>query len=622
MKISPIILKTDNIAKSLKEIAYQYKIPTAKLDFRLLEYQTMLKTPELKDWAELDEDNQSYIDDPQKLIDDRVDIKQNYEIEVFTNKEHPLFKYVHVLVGANKEKSKVAAVFEKGSKLKYSQKIEDMIRDDIQKKMLKAGYLIGLFDKKEELDRLFAKIKVSGAFIFKQKVQVIIAQGIPSQPSIDGNLIFHYQKQAKNIDQYDRMDYSRRGYALAVNEGDVIIEYIKPKQGTNGRACNGRIIKAHEPEDKNAPDFNITKNIEKKENEDSIEYIAKTSGYVVLNDNTYDIGDELEVGEVNFKSTGSIETGIDKDVKINVKEKDDFKDAIGTGMRVEAQQVFVEGSVASSARVTAQLIKIGGQTHQSSKLFADKIEINVHKGYAKGKNIHVTRLERGIIEADEVTIGQAIGGEVRAKKIYVEILNSNTKLYASDDITVEHVKGEDNSFIIDPMEIESHHDAIEKIEEGIAKLKDEYEQTNEKYVSKKNYYERNKAAIEQIKQQLAGYKAKGVKPPATFIHRIKQYQKLNDDLNSLAADVSLLKNDIDHKKEELDKIQSTVFHARITNKDKFSGHNEIIFKLISPKQEFRKVPSGSGKRFRIAQEGDEYVIKEESLRQKEEQELD
>ena len=611
MNISPIILKTDDIARSLKETAYKYKIPTAKLDFRLLEYQTLIKTPELNDWSETDDENEKYVKEKEHLIDERVDIKQSYEIEIFEKKEHPIFKYVNITLGSNKEKSKVVAIFQKGSKLKYSQAIEDILRDDIEKKLLKAGYLIGLFNKKEGLDKLFAKIKVAGAFIFRESVQVVVSECIASEPSIDDALLKHYEEQAKNIDEYDRMDYSKRGYALAVAKGDIVMEYIKPKKGFNGRDCKGKIILAHEPTEKNKPTFAISEKIEQKEDEEKIQFITNESGYIAFKDGKFDISDELEVMEINFKNTGSIEAGVDKDVKINVKESGEHIDAVGIGMTVEAQEVRIDGSIASSSKVKGQIVKIGGQTHQSSKVYGDNVEINVHKGFAKGKVVHATRVERGIIEADEVTIGQMIGGEIRAKKIKVEIVNSNAKLYALDSIELQHLKGEDNTFTIDPMMIDTYHDDIEKIQNDIVELEKELEKVAEKYAKKKEYFERNRATITQVKKQLFAYKQREVKPPSAFVHKLRQYQALNDEINSLNADLTLFQNDINSKNEELDKIQSAVFNAKITCQDQWSGHNEVIFKLISPAGEHRVVPKGKAASYSIREvdEGEFQIVR-------------
>ncbi len=607
MSISPIILKTDDVAKTLKETAYKYKVPTAKLDFKLLDFQTMVQTPENRDWLELNEETEKY-------VSEEVRIKQMYEIEVFSAKPSALFKNVKFSIGANKERSKVVVLFQKGSKFKYSQKAEDLIREEIEKRMLKSGYLIRLWDKKENLDRLFAKIKVSGAFIFKQKMQLVLSECVASEPSVDDALDMCYEKKVNNIDRFDRMDYSKRGYALGVAEGEVIIEYTKPKQGINGRNCKGELIKAHEPTENHKPEFGITDRIKTEEDEDKIQYIAAESGYVIFQDGKFDISDELEVEEINFKKTGSIETGIDKDVKLNVKEKNEFADAIGTGMTVEAQEVRVEGSVASSAIVRGQTVKIGGQTHQTSKVYGSDVDINVHKGYVKGEKVHVTRLERGIIEGDEVSVGQVIGGEIRAKKVNVEIVNSNTKIYAADMIHLEHIKGEDNIFTIDPMVIEAFREEVEKITETIERLEDEKERIEETYEKKRKFYERSRTSANQIKQHLADYKKRGVKPPATFVHKLKQYQALNDEINSLNADITLYANDIADKYTELDTRQATVFNARIVNEGSWVGHNEIVFKLISPPLEYRELPKGSGKKHRIVEiDEEEYKIIDEDI---------
>ena len=65
----------------------------------------------------------------------------------------------------------------------------------------------------------------------------------------------------------------------------------------------------------------------------------------VNDDNTYTIKTDMDVGEISFKTTGSINSGVDSDVSLNVSETDLEKDAIGTGMSVEVTERDIDGEI-------------------------------------------------------------------------------------------------------------------------------------------------------------------------------------------------------------------------------------------------------------------------------------
>lgn len=99
----------------------------------------------------------------------------------------------------------------------------------------------------------------------------------------------------------------------------------------------------------------------------------------------FDIKDELDVNEITFKTTGSVDTGLDTNVTLNVKENDLTKDAVGTGMTVEANEINVEGNVAANAVVKANKVTIGGQTHAKAVIEAKEAKIAVHIGSFEGR---------------------------------------------------------------------------------------------------------------------------------------------------------------------------------------------------------------------------------------------
>jgi hypothetical protein len=206
-----------------------------------------------------------------------------------------------------------------------------------------------------------------------------------------------------------------------------------------------------EPIVSNEPKFNIDESVKMVETEESIQYIAKENGYISFENNTYVIKTDVDVEEISFKTTGSIKTGVDSDVSISVTEADAIKDAVGTGMLVEVTEIDIDGNVGSHAKVFAKKAVIGGQTHKDAYIQADNLDINVHKGMAKGKQVRVTRLEHGRVNADSVKVGQALGGTLEAREITLDICASYVKATASRTIEIKKMQGSENIFTIDPL---------------------------------------------------------------------------------------------------------------------------------------------------------------------------
>ncbi|CAI6149982.1 MAG: hypothetical protein SPLUMA2_SPLUMAMAG2_01662 [uncultured Sulfurimonas sp.] len=185
------------------------------------------------------------------------------------------------------------------------------------------------------------------------------------------------------------------------NETRLLNPHFQIKQTyVPGRNYRGEFLEPTEPVIAHEVTFNIDATIKEVSTEESVEYRANENAYIAFDDNTYTIKTDMDVGEISFKITGSINSGVDSDVSLNVSETDLEKDAIGTGMSVEVTEIDIDGNVGSNARVVALRATVAGQTHKTACIKADDLDINVHKGKAYGKNIKVTRLEHGEIDGD------------------------------------------------------------------------------------------------------------------------------------------------------------------------------------------------------------------------------
>ena len=586
-KIRPTVMRTQNVAKELVTLAQSYETKVESIDFNILDVQTYTRmndgTKETE-WIEVFGDEIYEIDDKTALLNPNFQIKQMYEIEFFSkDTAKDKYKKLHLAVGANASKCKVYLSIKQGSEILYSPDFEEDLKILINKRKVRAGILINIFDEMlaEAISKLVAYVRVQESVTYAQNETFLIAQSYEPTPTINDELILHYDKK-EEVSENEKMDYASRGFIDSVLKDELLIEYVKAKNGKPGRNCRGEFMLPKEAEIKNAPTFSIDNTIKQEEDESSIKYFSKENGYISVEENNYTVKTEVDVGEISFKTTGSITAGLDSDVNISVKETDAVKDAIGTGMTVEVSEIEIDGNVGSNAKVYAHKARIEGQTHKTSEIRADKLDINVHKGRAFGKTIHVTRLEHGIIDGDEVDVGQALGGEIRAKNISIEICSSYVKATASKLIEIQKLQGSENVFTIDPLLKKSTKSDRGENEESINKLDSELKELKKEILKYTVLMKNNTAAFNDVKKRLMHYKKNGVKMPDSFVKKYKQFQKMKEKLVSLQKKEEQKNDQHSLLTTRTTSFQDNIFDARIINRDRWTGYNELKFKMVDP----------------------------------------
>ncbi len=598
-KIRPTVIRTQNVAKELVALAKSYETKVESIDFNILETQTFTRMSDgtkETEWEEVYGDEIYEIDDKSALLNPHFQIKQMYEIEFFSkDTAKDKYKNFNLAVGANASKCKVYLSVKQGSQVSYSAVFEEDLKILINKRKVRAGILINIFDEmlSEAISKLVAHVRIEEDVTYAQNQTFLIAESHEPTPTINDELILHYDKK-EEVSENEKMDYSSRGFIDSVLEDELLIEYVKAKEGKPGRNCRGEFMLPKEAEINNAPTFSIDETIKQVEDESSIKYFSTENGYISLEGTNYTVKTEVDVGEISFKTTGSITAGLDSDVNISVKEADAVKDAIGTGMTVEVSEIEIDGNVGSNAKVYALKATIGGQTHKTSEIRADKLDINVHKGRAFGKDIHITRLEHGVVDGDEVEVTQALGGEIRAKEINIEICSSYVKATASKSIEIKKLQGSENIFTIDPLLKKGAQSDKGENEESIKKLEVELKDLQKEALKYSVLIKNNTAAFNDVKKRLIHYKKNGVKMPESFVKKYKQFQRMQEKL-------VLLKKDEEQKNDQLSLLttrttsfQDDIFDARIINRGRWTEHNELRFKMVEPAIEVKfNPPEGS-----------------------------
>ena len=574
------VIESSDIAKDLEEIACAHNIEVRTLDYKIISYKTYYKKIGSPRYRELKEIDREKFFKKENILNPELEILQKLKVEVY--KRNSSRFPIKIAIGGNKSLTKVVATIKMQEKVNYFDGLEREILSEIDKKKAKLKILLGCFDGdlRSEIKKLVSSIRVNKKI--EKNVTIVLCQAYEMKKHTVGEIFYKFRE--KEEDSGQRVDHSNKGFMHTIKEGDVIIEVLQPKEGSVGRDCRGNLIALKEVELSNEiPEIKASEDIECKELEDKIVYIANRSGFInETKPNEFEISDEMIVNEVSFRTTGSIEAGSDKDIKIDIKCNDSMSDAIGAGVHIETSEVKAEGNVGNGAVVKAKVIEIGGQTHQSAKLYGGDVSVNLHKGFVDGENITIDLLDGGKVVGDVVRIKKASGGEIEAREVYIETVLSNVTVYASHYIELNKVEGTGNKFIIDAKAQRGFKEKVETIKAGISAVKSNMEKITKKIKQIKAKIYNEKETTIKIHERIIELRAGGIKPPASLVTKMRENQNRIKEHNLLLKELKDARMENETLAEDLTNLQSSVFDAKVINNSTWREFNEVIFRIIEP----------------------------------------
>ena len=575
-------VETANPYGEILNLVKSFGVDSKFIDFDIIEIKTECKVVGESQPRQITEDTLNIFDNDKFYVDRVESIKQSYLVKFYDVRRAKPTPLPNVSVNANKNLTKILATVSQNADTVYFKEFDKKLINFIYKKLIKVGILVGIRNKTmlEEVAKISSVLRVK-EFIDKDYTFAVTV-GVNVVPSTDDALIYHYKTKIRNVDENDKIDYANRGYLLGVVENELIIEYVKLRDGTSGRDVRGNFLPAQKAKATITKMPEHTENIYAKEDNEGIKFFAKKPGYVKEGKGVFDIKDELDVNEITFKTTGSVDTGLDTNVTLNVKEKDLTKDAIGTGMTVEANEVNVEGNVAANAVVKANKVTIGGQTHAKALIEAKEAKIAVHIGSFEGESVEIDRLEGGKVKAKKAVIKSVIGGEIIAESVAIDTLVSNSNIIIADTLEIKKLKGVNNKILVDFSMIKN---TGEQINERMAKIKAIREQIVKMprtLESKRCVIEENRGPINVIKAKIEELKSTNNTPPATFMKKLKEYQQLVHEYNALLKEFREKKAAIAELRGEITNIQEGIFNSKVINHSNWREFNEIKFRLVDP----------------------------------------
>jgi len=585
--IKPIKIITDNVLEELQNVAEENSISDSTLRIELKSVTTFVKTPEA-DFVEITEETLNTYKEETYLRDKTLEFKQKYDIKIKSKRTDYTFKDIHSKIEFERNNTHTYLVIKQGSRLKYHKRLYNDFLDYIVEQKLRSNVMLYLFDVDyqstiREFVDLVQKIKL---LIFKEDKKILISKSISSTKGIASKLIMNIEEKSDvgAEDSTGKVDHSNRGVFVNCAQGEQLFEFIKPKQGEYGRTCRGEIIDVETIKLNETPTFTVDDSIEVQDSFENIKYIAVKSGFLIKNKDRYEITNNLDIDEISFKTTGTINSNLDADITINVTKSDPLEDAIDEGMRVKVKKLLVQGNVGPETKIETNDISIGGQTHDKSSIKCVNADIKQHRGKLIGREVKIHTLEGGEIVADKVTIEHAVRGKIRAKVIEIGSLGSNVTMESSKYIQVDMINGGENKFIIDTSIVSAFDEKqknnrvfLEKLEGELKLLVKTLKQTQEKV-------KKNLDPCKKIQALILKNKKEGINIPDSLIKNFKICK-------TMMARFKKLKEDFNHKKVQVEKAKKgqleknlEIFDTKIVVNKPIQGFNSIVYRL-NPERE-------------------------------------
>lgn len=595
-------LTTTNLRDDMLAIAREWGIPLDSLDFDLLSYKTFYKGIIDDAWRLLDAQNLDEITTEKEIRSATLQIRQEYELIVHPIEKIPGFD-LRFSIATDKLKTKAIAIIDPASIIPSNPDAAKLIKEAIIRKKLRTGFLIGITDGNldEEIIKLLEKIETEGSL--SESYRMPIAEFFSPVFPINDGILLHYKKIMRSNNIID-----------GVEPDDLILEYIIPKKGLDGRSCTGEYIQAGEPIIRFANAISINpENIRSEEDEKSIRYYALKSGFVERRGGVFDISNQLRLSSAGFKETGSIEVGTEKEINILIDQRDEEEDAIGMGINIDVQKLDVKGTIGSNTTITAQEVNIDAQTHKKSQIqVTENAKVHLHRGNLKAKTAIIEILETGRVEAENVHVKKMVGGEIIAHNVIVDVLYSNANIIALESIEIKAIAGDGNNLIIDPYSIPSYHDKVIVLEEELKTKIAELHAKKKALHAREIAFKEKKPRIQRDNYAIKQAIAENRSPLKANIIRVQEYKKEETEIHNEHIVLQAYQENITMLEKNLQKIYDADLHARVMCHGNCNGHTQIRF--VDPKthHNYTITPQGKAPLVTLKKEGDQKRIVIES----------
>ncbi|WP_291490659.1 FapA family protein [Desulfurella sp.] len=453
----------------------------------------------------------------------------------------------------------------------------DYIIHVIKKKLAFNGIVYGIKENNFPLIAKEIQKRLNPNFT---KFKVLIAIGTPPIDGKNSELKTFFQlNTVGQIDEKGNINFKEKNFAIGVDVGTVIAQYIKPTKGIDGYDIFGNILKAKDGKEIQKINIRIdTADIDKVEDETSIKFISKKKGSLIQKNGIFHVEENVKVDRADIK-TGNIDLKNVSDVNIGVIKNDIEEDIVGAGIKVTGKKVVVNGNVGPKAYIEAETVDIKGSVHQEATIKAKIARIKNLNGTLIAEEAFIENANYANIETEnKVTIDNCLACNIVSPSVEIkkDMLSSNI-VTSSKEVILNNVVGNNNKILIKPLEIKQVSAQYKKLLIQEKALSNEIKMAQSTIDMLKQKLDSNLRNFSESIKLIRQLQAKGAKVPTALLNSVKNFKEIEDSYKEQKSKLASLEEqykDIIHKIKEL---QDSYKFAHIIIKGEIDAENLIEF---------------------------------------------
>lgn len=544
-----IRIETTNIKDELNRIIEDFAIDPSEIDFNVI--------------------NTKLTQTPDGII-------PTYTVDFIKSQPSILCKIIDIDIDQSNETKNA---FVKVDCTKLQQPIEASVDDiikTIKKKLALYSIVYGIKENNFELIAKEIQKRLSPNFA---KFKVLIASGTAPINGKDSQLKTFFQLNiVGQIDEKGNINFKEKNFAIGVNIGTVIAEYIKPTQGIDGYDIFGNVLKAQDGKELQKINVKIdTADIDRIEDNVSVKFISKKNGSLILKNGIFHVEENIKVDKADIK-TGNIDLKNISDVNIGTSS-DIEEDIVGAGIKVTGKKVIVNGNVGPKAYIEADIVDVKGSVHQEATIKATSARIKNLNGKLIAKEAFIENANYANIETEsKVIIDNCLACNIISPSVEIkkEMLSSNI-VTSSKEVVLNNVIGNNNKISIKPLEIKENQIQYKEL------LMQEKMTSNEIKTSKttleilKQRLESNVKNFSESIKLIKELQSKGSKVPAALLNSIKSFKETENSYKEEKNKLETLEEKYKEISHKLKELQESYKFAHIIIKGEIDAENLVEF---------------------------------------------
>lgn len=406
----------------------------------------------------------------------------------------------------------------------------------------------------------------------RQTTRILLEKSEFYQPLVDMSFFFILQEEWELKNQQSLENSS---YASLV--GNEVGRLIKSRNGRNGRNLLGEFMRVESRDPIDFEFWGLEEDFSKEETEEYWTYKSLKDGFVGINGSGLVLTKDFAFEEINHRNTGNLLGGIECGFSINVKASSAEKDAIGSGIVLEAQSIVVQGGIDQGVILKAQECDVTGSVHQGVEIYADSAKISTLKGFLRAIKAEVKLCEGGKIECQEGEIEDLVGGELYCDYGIIENVRSNNKITFSSKVEIKNMLKEGNCFKIDSSAFYENRIQIQAIQNKYQKYADFIDYTTKIYQKEMEKLKQSTPVIKQFQEVFVQNMKQGLQTQQYIINAIEQYMQTHEKLKQISSKIQEYKNRAQEIKKEIEPMSQLAFGAKLICHCVWESQNQVEY---------------------------------------------